>query len=260
MKIARLSLDQGPRFAAVDDSTGDYIVLADDPLYAGTEPTGQVVAAADANLVSPMIPRSKVVGIGDNYNTPDYRPDPATMPTVFLKPNTAVVGPNVPITIPGWAGDVRHEAELAVVISRIAKDVPLERVDDVVFGYTVANDVGDVAAQLTDRQWARAKGFDTSCPVGPVIVTDLDTSDLGITLMVNGEVRGRGTTADLARGVKQLVSLVSHMFTLLPGDMILTGSPFPAVSADPGDDVVCAVEGIGELRNPVVDDSGVDGA
>lgn len=239
----------------VDDNTGNYIVLADDPMYSGIEPTGQVVARGDANLVSPMIPRSKVVGIGDNYNTPDNRPDPATVPTVFLKPNTAVVGPNVPITIPSWAGDVRHEPELAVVISRIAKDVPVDRVDDVIFGYTVANDVTDAATQATDAQWARAKGFDTSCPIGPVIVTELDTSDLEITLSVNGEVRGRGTTADLARGVKQLVSLVSHMFTLLPGDIILTGSPFPAVEAAVGDDVVCAIEGIGDLRNPVVADS-----
>ncbi|VEI14011.1 2-keto-4-pentenoate hydratase/2-oxohepta-3-ene-1,7-dioic acid hydratase (catechol pathway) [Trueperella bialowiezensis] len=236
----------------VDEDTGNYIVLADDPLYSEVSPTGQVVAPADANLVSPMIPRSKVIGFGDNYNRPDYRPDPDVLPTCFLKPNTAVVGPNVPITIPEWAGDVRHEAELAVVISRIAKDVPLERVDDVIFGYTVANDVGDLAAQASDPQWARAKGFDTSCPIGPVIVTDLDTANLEITLAVNGEVRGRGTTADLVRNARELVVLASQMFTLLPGDVILTGSPFPAVAAAPGDDVVCTVEGIGELRNPVV--------
>ncbi len=224
-------------------------------MYSGIEPTGQVVAAKDANLVSPMIPRSKVVGIGNNYITETNTPDPDTVPTTFLKPNTAVVGPNVPITIPAWAGDVRHEAELAVIISRIAKDVPVDRVDDIIFGYTVANDVTDAAAQATDAQWARAKGFDTSCPVGPVIVTELDTSDLEITLSVNGEVRGRGTTANLARDVRQLVSQVSHMFTLLPGDIILTGSPFPAVSASVGDDVVCSVEGVGELRNPVVADA-----
>lgn len=255
MKIARLSLNQGPRFAVVDEDTGNYMVLADDPMYSGIEPTGQVVAQADANLVSPMIPRSKVVGIGDNYNTPNNRPDPETVPTVFLKPNTAVVGPNVPITIPSWAGDVRHEAELAVIISRIAKDVPVEMADDVIFGYTVANDVTDATTQATDAQWSRAKGFDTSCPIGPVIVTELDTSDLQITISVNGEERGRGTTADLARDVRQLVSQASHMFTLLPGDIILTGSPFAAVEAAVGDDVVCAVEGIGKLRNPVVADS-----
>lgn len=252
MKIARLTLNQGPRFAVVDEGTGNYHVLADDPMYAGLEPTGQIVNRADANLVSPIIPRSKVVGLADAYPAPDFHPDPSSLPLTFLKPNTSVVGPNVPITIPPWASDVRHEPELAIVISRIAKDVPLERVKDVIFGYTIANDVTDMASLVEDPRSARAKGFDTACPIGPIIVTDLDTSDLQITVSVNGEERGRGTTADLVRDVPQIVSQVSQVFTLLPGDVIITGSPFPAIATNVGDDVVCAIEGIGELRNPVV--------
>ncbi|QOQ38571.1 fumarylacetoacetate hydrolase family protein [Trueperella pecoris] len=254
MKIARLSLDQGPRFAVVDEASGAYHVLADDPMYAGISPTGQIVSAEDANLVAPMLPRSKVIGFGDNYNRPDYRPDPTTVPTTFLKPNTAVVGPNVPIVAPKWSGNIIHEAELAVVISRLCKDVPVERANEVIFGYTVGNDVADGVTQKSDLQWARAKGFDTSCPVGPVIVTDLDVSDLEITLSVDGEVKGRGTTADLARSVPELIALASSMFTLLPGDIILTGAAFPSIPAGPGTEVTCAVERIGQLRNPVVSD------
>ena len=254
MKIARLSLDQGPRFAVVDEATGNYRVLADDPLYSQIQPTGQIVAAADANLVAPMLPRSKVIGFGDNYNRPDFRPDTGKVPTTFLKPNTAVVGPNVPIVAPAWSGNIIHEAELAVVISRLCKDVPVERAHEVIFGYTVGNDVADGLTQKSDLQWARAKGFDTSCPIGPVIVTDLDVSDLEITLSVDGEVKGRGTTADLARGVPELIALASSMFTLLPGDIILTGAAFPSIPAGPGAEVVCSVAGIGELRNPGVAD------
>lgn len=269
MKIARLSFEQGPRFAVVDEETGHFHILAGDPMYSGFQTTGQIVPADEANLVAPMLPRSKVVGVGENYyvarlgaddaglgaDDADRRGegiDPDSDPTVFLKPNTAVVGPNVPITVPTWAKEIVHEAELAVVISRLCKDVPEERASEVIFGYTVANDVTDAYTQRTDRQWARAKGFDTSCPIGPFIETDLDLADARITLRVNGEVRQEGTTANLVRSVPKLVAYVSSMFTLLPGDIILTGAVSPAVAAGVGDEVVCEVEGIGVLRNPVV--------
>lgn len=277
MKIARLSFEQGPRFAVVDEETGHFHILAGDPMYSGFQTTGQIVPADEANLVAPMLPRSKVVGVGENYyvarlgaddaglgdaelgdagaDDADRRGegiDPDSDPTVFLKPNTAVVGPNVPITVPTWAKEIVHEAELAVVISRLCKDVPEERASEVIFGYTVANDVTDAYTQRTDRQWARAKGFDTSCPIGPFIETDLDLADARITLRVNGEVRQEGTTTNLVRSVPKLVAYVSSMFTLLPGDIILTGAVSPAVAAGVGDEVVCEVEGIGVLRNPVV--------
>lgn len=281
MKIARLSFEQGPRFAVVDEETGHFHILAGDPMYSGFQTTGQIVPADEANLVAPMLPRSKVVGVGENYYVARLGADgaglgggsdetgldaggfdgadrggegidPDSDPTVFLKPNTAVVGPNVPITVPTWAKEIVHEAELAVVISRLCKDVPEERAAEVIFGYTVANDVTDAYTQRTDRQWARAKGFDTSCPIGPFIETDLDLADARITLRVNGEVRQEGTTANLIRSVPKLVAYVSSMFTLLPGDIILTGAVSPAVAAGVGDEVLCEVEGIGVLRNPVV--------
>lgn len=251
MRIARISLPQGPRFAIVDEDD-NYHVLADDPIYAGIKPTGQVVAGADANLVSPMIPRSKVIGLGGTYNVGDAKVDTSQLPVTFLKPNTSVIGPNVPITYPTWAGEVFHEPELAVIISRMAKDVPVGKVSEVVFGYTAADDVTDTLTKETDLQWTRAKGFDTACPLGPVIETELDLSNLSIAISINGEEKGRSSTANLAYSVAELVSICSKMFTLLPGDVILTGTPVDAVPAVPGDEVVVSVEGIGELRNPVV--------
>ncbi|MFY9263543.1 MAG: fumarylacetoacetate hydrolase family protein [Actinomycetaceae bacterium] len=254
MKIARLSLSQGPRFAVVDESE-NYHVLAGDPLYSGFETTGQVLGAEDVNLVAPMIPRSKVVGLGGTFHQEGQpAPDRSKAPVTFLKPNTAVVGPNVPITEPSFATDLHHEAELAVIISRLCKDVPVERVDEVIFGYTVANDVTDVGTAKTDPQWARAKGFDTSCPIGPVIETELDTSDLTIRLTIDGEVVQEGTTANMAYSVPELVSYVSSCFTLLPGDIILLGAVAPGVAGGPGSEIEAYVEGIGTLRNPVVNE------
>ncbi|USR78853.1 fumarylacetoacetate hydrolase family protein [Arcanobacterium pinnipediorum] len=255
MKIARLSMSQGPRFAVVDEETGNYHIIAGDPMYSGIEPTGEIVAAAEANLVSPIIPRSKVVGLGGTYYQDGQpKPDLTKAPITFLKPNTAVVGPNVPIAEPSFATDLHHEAELAIIISRLCKDVPEERVGDVIFGYTVANDVTDVSTAKTDPQWARAKGFDTSCPLGPVIVTDLDTSDLTIRLTIDGEVVQEGSTSAMAYTIPQIVSYVSSCFTLLPGDIILTGAVAPGIPGGPGSEVEAYVEGIGTLRNPVVAD------
>lgn len=253
MKIARLSMSQGPRFAVVDEETGNYHVIAGDPIYSGIEPTGEIVPAGEANLVSPIIPRSKVVGLGGTYRQEGQpEPDVDKAPVTFLKPNTAVVGPNVPISEPSFATDLHHEAELAIVISRLCKDVPEERAHEVIFGYTVANDVTDVGTAKTDPQWARAKGFDTSCPIGPVIVTELDTADLMIRLTINGEVVQEGSTADMAYTIPQIVSYVSSCFTLLPGDIILTGAVAPGIPAGPGAEVEAYVDGIGTLRNPVV--------
>ncbi|WP_216378178.1 fumarylacetoacetate hydrolase family protein [Arcanobacterium phocae] len=255
MKIARLSMSQGPRFAVVDEETGNYQIIAGDPMYSGIEPTGEIVAAEEANLVSPIIPRSKVVGLGATYYQEGQpEPDITKAPVTFLKPNTAVVGPNVPIAEPSFATDLHHEAELAIIISRLCKDVPEDRVAEVIFGYTVANDVTDVSTAKTDPQWARAKGFDTSCPIGPVIVTDLDTSDLTIRLTIDGKVVQEGTTAKMAYSIPQIVSYVSSCFTLLPGDIILTGAVAPGIPGGPGSEVEAYVEGIGTLRNPVVAD------
>jgi 2-keto-4-pentenoate hydratase/2-oxohepta-3-ene-1,7-dioic acid hydratase in catechol pathway len=171
---------------------------------------------------------------------------------MFLIPNTAVVGPGDPVVIPPQTQEVSYEGELAVVIGRIAKDVPPERVGEVVFGYTCANDVTARDLQRSDGQWARAKGFDTFCPLGPWITTDLDVSDLSIRTTRDGEVVQDGTTADMVHTVPALVAHASAAFTLLPGDDILTGTPAGVGPVTSGQRVDVQIEGIGTLSNPFV--------
>ena len=166
---------------------------------------------------------------------------------LFFKPNTSVAGPGDPVTLPAWTEQVSYEAELAVVIGRMCKDVPVERVPEVVFGYTAANDLTGRDVQKTDGQWARAKGFDGACPLWPWIETDLDTSALAVRSRVNGETKQDGNTRDMVFDVPFLVSYVSQAFTLLPGDVVLTGTPAGVGIVDEGDRIEVEVEGIGVL-------------
>ena len=178
MRIARFTTGDDPRYGIVEGEAGEekVAVVAGDPLYSELTRTGETIALGDVRLLAPVMPRSKVVAIGKNYaeHAQEMGGEPPTAPLVFLKPNTAVIGPDDPIVMPSFSQEVHYEGELAVVIGRICKDVPLERVAEVVLGYTCANDVTARDAQRTDGQWARAKGFDTSCPLGPWIETDLD--------------------------------------------------------------------------------------
>ncbi len=252
MKIARLSLEQGPRYAVLDEENAQYLVLADDPMFGKFEPTGQRVAMDDARIVAPMLPRSKVVGVAGTYPAPGTAGADRDRPAlddllVFLKPNTAVIGPNDPIVLPAWAPQVDHEVELAVVIGRVSKDIPADRAEEAVFGYTVANDVTARLESLT-----RAKTFDTACPVGPIIDTSLDPSDLQLVSRVDGQQRRAGRTSELAYAIPELVSYLSTLFTLLPGDIILTGTPTGDGLIEAGQTVEVECEGIGVLRNPVV--------
>ncbi len=170
-------------------------------------------------------------------------------PMLFLMPNTSVAYPGEPITMPAFTEEVSYEVELAVVIGRIAKEVPEERVPEVIFGYTVANDVTARDAQRTDGQWARAKGFDNSVPLGPWIETELDPSDLRISGRLNGATVQDGTTADMVFDVPFLISYISQAMTLLPGDVILTGTPAGVGLLTEGDTFEGEIEGIGTLRN-----------
>ncbi len=252
--IARFTTGGDPRFAVVD---GDELaVLSGDPLYMSVQPTGERVARdrEDLRLLAPVIPRSKIIGVGRNYaeHAREMGNDVPASPLLFLKPNTAVIGPDDPIVLPHWTAEVHHEAELAVVIGKVTKDVSPEGALQRVFGFTVANDVTARDAQRSDLQWTRAKGFDGSCPLGPYIVPALDVEDLRVISRVNGEVRQDGTTADLILDVATLVSAISEIFTLLPGDVILTGTPAGVGPIVHGDVVECEVEGIGTLRNPVI--------
>jgi 2-keto-4-pentenoate hydratase/2-oxohepta-3-ene-1,7-dioic acid hydratase in catechol pathway len=257
VRIARFTTGDEPRFAVVgEDQSGETVlaVVEGDPLYRPIRLTGEKVALVDARLVAPVIPRSKVVGVGRNYaeHAAELGNEVPAEPLLFLKPNTSVIGPGEPIVLPHQSHEVHHEAELAVVIGRVCREVPRERVADVVLGYTCGNDVSARDLQKRDGQWARAKGFDSFCPLGPWIETDLDPADLAVTCTVGDEVRQNGRTSQMVHDVAALVSYISETFTLLPGDVILTGTPAGVGPLRDGDEVTVTVEGIGALTNRVV--------
>lgn len=230
-------------------------VLGGDPLYMPAMPTGERVELGDGvRLLAPVIPRSKVVAVGKNYaaHAAEMGGEVPPSPLLFFKPNTSVIGPDDPIVLPDFSDEVGFEAELAVVIGKVCKEVPEESAGSYILGYTVANDVTARDAQRTDGQWARAKGFDGSCPLGPWIDTDLDPEDVRVTSRVNGEAKQDGRTRDLVFDVPFLVSYISQAMTLLPGDVILTGTPAGVGLLDHGDRVECEVEGLGVLANPVL--------
>ena len=256
MRIARYTTGEDPTYGVVEDE-GGTLVLAEvqgDPLYQPVTPTGVRVPLADARLLAPVIPRSKVIGIGKNYadHAAEMGGEAPAEPLVFLKPNTSVIGPGDPVVLPRQSREVHYEGELAVVIGRICKDVPVERVPDVVYGYTCANDVTARDLQRSDGQWARAKGFDGFCPLGPWIETSLDPSDLRLVTRRDGDVVQDGRTSQMVHDVARLVAYVSAAFTLLPGDVLLTGTPAGVGPVGAGQRVDVEVEGIGTLSNPFV--------
>lgn len=250
MRIARFVVDGDPLYGVVD---GENVhVLAGDPFFQGIKTTGAVHPLDDVRLVAPIIPRSKVVGFGRTYSehAKELGNEVPLEPLMFLKPNTSVVGHGEPVTLPAFSQEVSFEGELAVVIGRICKDVPAEKASDVIFGYTIANDLTARDAQRTDPQWARAKGFDGSCPLGPWIETELeDPDDVAITTRLNGEVRQDGSTRDMIWPVSELVARASEAFTLLPGDVIMTGTPAGVGLVNAGDIVEIELEGLGTLRS-----------
>ena len=258
MRIARFTTGDDPRYALVEGDPGSehLAVISGDPIYMPVQPTGERVPLDrdDVRLLAPVIPRSKIVGVGRNYadHAKEMGNDLPTSPLLFLKPNTAVIGPDDPVVLPSFSREVSYEAELAVVIGKVTRDVTPERALGQVFGYTVANDVTARDAQRTDGQWARAKGFDGSCPLGPWVVPGLDVEDLAVLSRVNGETRQDGRTSQMVFDVATLISYISEAFTLLPGDVILTGTPAGVGLVEHGDVMEVEVEDIGVLRNPVI--------
>ena len=176
---------------------------------------------------------------------------------LFLKPSTSVIGPGDAIALPWQSEQVEHEAELAVVISRLCRDVSADDADSVILGYTCANDVTARDLQKRDGQWGRAKGFDSFCPLGPWITTEADLDEALITCSVNGEIRQQAVLGDMVHGVAAIIEHVSSAMTLLPGDVLLTGTPAGVGPLNAGDLVDVAIEGIGSLSNPVVERSDV---
>jgi len=216
--------------------------------------TGPARGWDGVTLLAPVEP-TKVVGIGSNYR--DHaremgKPIP-TVPKVFLKPSTAVVGPGAPIPLPPGTARVDHEAELGVVIGAVAHRVPAAQAAAVIAGYTVVNDVTARDFQQADGVFARAKGFDGFCPVGPCLAVGLDPAALAVRAWVDGAPRQDGTTAEMVFDVAALVAFVSDIMTLLPGDIIATGTPAGVGPLRAGQVVRVAVEGIGALDSPVVD-------
>ncbi len=267
MRIARFTTGDDPQFGVI---TGDIdelgqpaddslvTVLRGDPLYTGIEPTDQQVRLADVRLLAPVIPRSKVVAIGKNYaaHAAEMGGDLPPEPLMFLKPNTSVVGPGDPVFYPRQTTELHYEGELAVVIGRICRDVPAEQATDVILGYTVANDVTARDLQRSDGQWSRAKGFDSFCPLGPWIETDLDPHDFAegraVQTHLNGDLVQDGSTRDLVFDIPTLVAHISSVMTLLPGDVILTGTPEGVGPMHVGDEVEVSIAGLGTLTNRVV--------
>ena len=265
MRIARFAKGDGVAYGVVEGEPGQPQTIAE--LYghpfgvhpAGVRFTGDRYPLAEVRLLAPVLP-SKVVAVGKNYaeHVKEMRelfaaPQVPPEPILFLKPSTSVTGPGDRIAYPVKLTDrVDYEGELAVVIGRLCRDVPRERAADVIFGYTCANDVTARDLQAKDGQWTRAKGFDTFCPLGPWMETGADPADLGITTAVNGNVKQHARTSELLWDVPALVEYVSSVMTLLPGDVLLTGTPQGVGPLTDGDEVSVTVESIGTLTNRVV--------
>jgi len=251
VRICRVAVDDDLYFGLIE---GEAVVLLAGHPFGELAPEGRVLPLADVRLVAPVLP-SKIIAVGRNYvdHAKELGNTVPAAPMIFLKPSTAVVGPAEPIALPWQSEQVEHEAELAVVIGRLCREVPEERVPEVILGYTCANDVTARDLQKTDGQWGRAKGFDSFCPIGPWIETAVDLDDAVITCRVNDDLRQDGVLGDMVRGVPELVSWISSVMTLLPGDVILTGTPAGVGALTAGDTVSVSIDGIGTLTNPVID-------
>lgn len=250
MRLARFSHNETVGYAVLD---GEKVKVLDGHPMGELHYTGEIFSLAEVRLLAPIIP-SKIVCIGKNYreHALEMGTEPPTEPLFFFKPTTAIIGPEDIIRIPTQSNDVQHESELAIVISRLCKDVPVARAADVILGYTCANDVTARDLQHKDGQWARSKGFDTFCPIGPWIETELPAAqNTKIECRLNGEITQQASTAEMIHSIPEIVSWVSHHITLLPGDVILTGSPAGISQMVAGDIVEVEIAGIGVLRNKV---------
>jgi 2-keto-4-pentenoate hydratase/2-oxohepta-3-ene-1,7-dioic acid hydratase in catechol pathway len=235
------------------DGPGAIVTAISGHPFAAPARTDDRRALEDVHLLTPFLP-SKVVAIGKNYaaHAREMGGEPPDRPVVFLKPSTAVIGPNDPIQLPRDSDRVDYEGELAVVIGKVCRDLRREQVPDAVLGYTCANDVTARDQQQSDGQWTRGKGHDTFCPIGPWVETELDPSDLQLQTRLDGVVKQDSRTSLLLRDVADLVSYVSAFMTLLPGDVLLTGTPEGVGPMQAGSTVEVTIEGIGTLSNPVV--------
>lgn len=248
-----LRFRHGDRIAhGVADFGGDAVRVLRGTFFDDPVPTGEEVALDDVRLLAPVLP-SKVVAVGKNYaaHAAEFGGEVPTEPLLFLKPSTAVAGPGDAIPLPAISRRVDYEGELAVVFGSIARRVRAEDAGRVILGYTCADDVTLRDLQGSDSHWIRAKAFDGSLPLGPWIETDLDPTDVAIETRVNGEVRQSARSSDMVFGVAELVEYVTAFMTMLPGDVLITGTPEGVGRLATGDLVEVEVDGIGTLSNPV---------
>lgn len=250
MKLVRFSIEGRVEWGALE---GECIRRLDGDVFGAFELSQEKLAVSDVRLLAPVTP-SKIVAVGVNYrdHAEEMREKLPECPKIFLKPSTAVIGPHESIVIPPSSSRVDHEAELAVVVRRRARCVDESEAAGYILGYTCLNDVTDRDLQRVDGQWTRAKSFDTFAPLGPVIDTSVTPSDLDISLRVNGELKQQSNTRNLVFGPARLLSFISHIMTLLPGDVIATGTPSGVGPLRPGDLVEVSIEGIGTLVNSVM--------
>ncbi len=256
MRIARFAHAGAVSFGIVegvgDDPAALSVAAVDGHPFAPLVRTGVTHPLGEVRLLAPVLP-SKVVCIGKNYadHVAEFGGPTPAAPVVFLKPSTSVIGPGDAIVLPRNSTRVDHEGELGIVIGRLCREVPRERALDVVLGYTCGNDVTARDHQEQDGQWTRGKSHDTFCPIGPWVETELDPGDLAVRCAVDGSVRQDGRTSQLLHDVPTIIEWVTAFMTLLPGDVILTGTPAGVGPLVPGNAVTVHVEGIGPLTNPV---------
>ena len=250
MKVARFSNGSEPRFGIVDGP--ELVVLKGHPLVAGYQTTGERIPLKELKLLAPSIP-SKVVCIGKNFadHAAEIGEEITDEPLIFFKPSSSIVGHGDSIVIPPQSEQVELEAELCLVIGKLAKNVSEEKALEYLWGVTIANDVTARDLQFGDGQWARSKGFDTFCPLGPWVETEFVPDGQVIESRINGEVRQNVAISEMVHKIPFIISYVSKNMSLLPGDIILTGSPAGISVIKAGDIIECEVEGIGILSNPV---------
>jgi 2-keto-4-pentenoate hydratase/2-oxohepta-3-ene-1,7-dioic acid hydratase in catechol pathway len=256
VRLARIAHPDGVAFGSIEaegdnDDAAQVLEIADHP-FGKPNYTGRRWPLSDVRLLAPILP-TKVIAVGRNYakHAEEFGNEVPAEPMIFLKPSTSVIGPNAPIKLPPASSRVDFEGELAVVIGQPIKNIPVDRAQAAILGYTIANDVSARDLQQTDGQWGRAKGFDTFCPLGPWISTDVDPADLTLTTEVDGVVKQDARTSEMVHKVADLVAFVSSVMTLLPGDVILTGTPEGVGPIEAGQQVSVTIEGIGTLTNPV---------
>jgi 2-keto-4-pentenoate hydratase/2-oxohepta-3-ene-1,7-dioic acid hydratase in catechol pathway len=247
MKIARFEQGDAVRYGIVE---GDALVEFSDPSSAKSGGDRKVFAINEVRLLAPTAPL-KVVAVGLNYldHAKEMGMAPPDEPILFIKPSTAVIGPGEDIVMPKSSARVDYEGELGIVMGRRAKDVPAAEARNYIFGYTCLNDVTARDLQAKDVQFTRAKSFDTFCPIGPWVETNLDPYNLPIETRLNGKTVQSSNTAQMKWGAYELVSFISSVMTLLPGDVIATGTPPGVGPMAPGDRVEVSIAGIGTLSN-----------